>query len=110
MAHGDDSGLIVPPKVAPIQVVVVPIFRDADSRAKVEGFVSGWARELKAAGIRHRVDWRGERPGDKYAHWELKGVPLRFNVGGRAVDAGQGELVRPLSRERKPVPVPGLVP
>ena len=108
MAHGDDSGLIVPPMVAPIQVIVVPIFRDAEGRTKVEGFIDGWARELKAAGIRHRVDWRDERPGDKYAHWELKGVPLRLNVGGRDVDAGQVELVDRLSRERRPVPVAGI--
>jgi prolyl-tRNA synthetase len=108
MAHGDDSGLIVPPKVAPVQVVVVPIFRDADTRTKVERFVEGWARELKAAGIRHRIDWRDERPGDKYAHWELKGVPLRLNVGGRDVDAGQVELVDRQSRERRAVPVAGL--
>jgi len=108
MAHGDDSGLIVPPTVAPVQVVVVPIFRDADSRSKVEGFIDGWARDLKAAGIRHRIDWRDERPGDKYAHWELKGVPLRLNVGGRDVDAGQVELVDRLSRERRAVPVAGI--
>ncbi len=108
MAHGDDSGLIVPPKVAPIQVVVVPIFRDDETRRKVEAFIESWARSLKAAGIRHRVDWRDERPGDKYAHWELKGVPLRLNVGGRDVDAGQVELVDRLSRERRPVPVAGI--
>jgi prolyl-tRNA synthetase len=108
MAHGDDSGLIVPPKVAPIQVVVVPIFRDNETRRKVEAFIESWARSLKAAGIRHRVDWRDERPGDKYAHWELKGVPLRLNVGGRDVDAGQVELVDRLSRERRPVPVAGI--
>src|SRR3979490_2176710 len=93
MAHVDDSGLIVPPMVAPVQVVVVPIFRDADSRAKVEAFIGGWSGELKAAGIRHRVDWSEGRPGDKYAHWELKGVPLRLNVGARDVDAGRGERV-----------------
>jgi prolyl-tRNA synthetase len=109
MAHGDDSGIIVPPKVAPIQVVVVPIFRDTESRSKVERFIDDWARELKAAGIRHRVDWRDERPGDKYAHWELKGVPLRLNVGARDVDADQVELVDRLSRERRPVPVAGIV-
>jgi prolyl-tRNA synthetase len=108
MAHGDDSGIIVPPKVAPIQVIIVPIFRDADGRTKVEGFIDSWARELKVAGIRHRVDWRDERPGDKYAHWELKGVPLRLNVGARDVDAGQVELVDRLSRERRPVPVAGI--
>ncbi len=108
MAHGDDSGLIVPPKVAPIQVVIVPIFRDAESRAKVERFIGGWIGELKAAGIRHRVDWRDERPGDKYAHWEMKGVPLRLNVGGRDADAGQVELVDRLSRQRRPLPVAGI--
>jgi prolyl-tRNA synthetase len=108
MAHGDDSGLIVPPMVAPVQVVVVPIFRDPQSRAKVEGFIAGWTGELKAAGIRHRVDWRDERPGDKYAHWEMKGVPLRLNVGGRDADAGQVELVDRLSRQRRAVPVEGI--
>ncbi|HEV1992079.1 MAG TPA: proline--tRNA ligase [Candidatus Dormibacteraeota bacterium] len=108
MAHGDDSGLVVPPRVAPIQVVIVPIYRDADSRTKVEGFIGGWTPELKAAGIRHRIDWREERPGDKYAHWELKGVPLRLNVGSRDADAGQVEIVDRLSRQRVSVPVSGI--
>jgi prolyl-tRNA synthetase len=108
MAHGDDSGLVVPPKIAPIQVIVVPIFRDAESRAKVERFIASWTPELKAAGIRHRIDWRDERPGDKYAHWELKGVPLRLNVGGRDADAQQVELVDRLSREKRSVPVTAL--
>ena len=108
MAHGDDSGLIVPPRIAPIQVIVVPIFRDDESRAKVERFIDQWAPELKAAGIRHRVDWRDESPGDKYAHWELKGVPLRLNVGARDVDAGQVEMVDRLSRGRVSVPVAGI--
>jgi len=108
MAHGDDSGIIVPPKVAPIQVIVVPIFRDDAGRSKVEAFVNGWAPELKAAGIRFRVDWRDERPGDKYAHWELKGVPLRLNVGGRDADAGQVEMVDRLTREKVAVPVSGI--
>jgi prolyl-tRNA synthetase len=108
MAHGDDSGLIMPPMIAPIQVVIVPIFRDAESRAKVEAFIGGWAGELKAAGIRHRIDWREERPGDKYAHWEMKGVPLRLNVGGRDADAGQVELVDRLTRQRRPLPVAGI--
>ncbi|HVH64368.1 MAG TPA: His/Gly/Thr/Pro-type tRNA ligase C-terminal domain-containing protein, partial [Candidatus Dormibacteraeota bacterium] len=108
MAHGDDSGLVLPPKVAPVQVVIVPIFRDDESRAKVERFIDGWAPELKRAGIRHRVDWRDERPGDKYAHWELKGVPLRLNVGGRDADAGQVELVDRLTRQKISLPVSGL--
>src|SRR5713226_827350 len=109
MAHGDDSGLVVPPKIAPVQVVVVPIYRDAESRAKVEAFIGSWTGALKAAGIRHRVDWSEDRPGDKYAHWELKGVPLRLNVGSRDVDAGQVELVDRLARQRRCVPVVGIV-
>ncbi len=108
MAHGDDSGIIVPPKVAPTQVIVVPIFRDDEGRAKVARFIESWAPELKAAGIRHRVDWRDERPGDKYAHWELKGVPLRLNVGGRDADAGQVEMVDRLTRQKVSVPVAGI--
>jgi prolyl-tRNA synthetase len=108
MAHGDDSGLIVPPKVAPIQVVVVPIFRDAEGRGKVETFIAGWSKELKAAGIRHHVDWRDERPGDKYAHWELKGVPLRLNVGPRDAEAGDVEMVDRLNRQKVSVPAAGL--
>ncbi len=108
MAHGDDSGLVVPPRVAPTQVVVVPIYRDAEGRAKVETFIAGWAPQLKAAGIRYKVDWRDERPGDKYAHWELKGVPVRLNVGGRDADAGQVEMVDRLSRQKVSVPVAGI--
>lgn len=108
MAHGDDSGLVVPPRVAPIQVVVVPIYRDAEGRARVEGFIGGWARALKAAGIRYRIDWRDERPGDKYAHWELKGVPIRLNVGPRDAEAGQVEMVDRLSRQKVSVPVAGI--
>jgi prolyl-tRNA synthetase len=108
MAHGDDSGIIVPPRVAPIQVIVVPIFRDDASRMKVEKFIDSWSRELKAAGIRFRVDWRDERPGDKYAHWELKGVPIRLNVGARDADAGTVEMVDRLSRQKISVPVSGI--
>lgn len=101
----------MPPKIAPIQVIVVPIFRDADSRAKVERFIESWAPELKAARIRHRVDWRDERPGDKYAHWELKGVPLRLNVGARDAEAQQVEPVDQLdllTRGKRSLPVAGL--
>jgi prolyl-tRNA synthetase len=108
MAHGDDSGLVVPPKVAPVQVGIVPIFRDDEGRDKVQRFIDGWERELKAAGLRHRVDWRDERPGDKYAHWELKGVPIRLNVGPRDADAGNVEMVDRLTRQKVSVPVAGI--
>jgi prolyl-tRNA synthetase len=108
MAHGDDSGLIVPPRIAPVQVVVVPIHRDDESRAQVQGFISSWVGDLKAAGIRHKVDWRDERPGEKFAHWELRGVPLRLEVGPRDATAGQVILVDRLKRSKTPVPVAGI--
>jgi len=63
---------------------------------------------LKVAKIRHRVDWRDERPGEKYAHWEVRGVPFRVEAGMRDVDAGQVVLVDRLTREKRPVPVAGL--
>jgi prolyl-tRNA synthetase len=92
MAHGDDSGLILPPKVAPIQVVLV------------EGFLDQVLRDLKAHQIRHRVDWRDDvRPGDKYSHWELRGVPIRLEVGPRDVAAGQVTLVDRLTRAKEHV-------
>jgi prolyl-tRNA synthetase len=108
MVHGDDSGLILPPKMAPVQVVAVPIFRDEAGREAVKTFVESWSGEVKGSGVRLRVDWRDERPGEKYAHWELRGVPLRLEVGPRDVEAGQVVLVDRLSREKRPVSVAGL--
>ena len=108
MAHGDDRGLVMPPKVAPVQVVIVPIFRDAAGRERVSAYIEGWRRELVAAGIRVRVDWGQDRPGEKFNRWELKGVPLRLEVGPRDVDAGQVVLVDRLSSEKRPTPAAGL--
>ncbi|MDQ6772205.1 MAG: proline--tRNA ligase, partial [Candidatus Dormibacteraeota bacterium] len=108
MAHGDDSGLILPPRVAPIQVVVVPIFRDAAGREQVAAAIEAWRPDVVAAGVRLRVDWSDDRPGAKYAHWEMKGVPLRLEVGPRDVDAGQVTLVDRLQRAKRAVPVTGL--
>jgi prolyl-tRNA synthetase len=108
MAHGDDSGLIIPPKIAPVQVAVVPIHRDDESRTQVEKFIASWAGDLKAAGIRHKVDWRDERPGEKFSHWELRGVPLRLEVGPRDAAAAQVVMVDRLKRSKTPVPVAGI--
>jgi prolyl-tRNA synthetase len=109
MAHGDDSGLVLPPRVATVQVVVVPIFRDSESRARVQEFIAPLVPQLKAAGIRHRVDWREDtRPGEKYAEWEMRGVPLRVEVGPRDVESGQVVVVDRLTREKRPTPANGL--
>ncbi len=83
MAHGDDRGLRLPPRIAPHQVVVVPIARE-DERAEVLHAAAEVADELRAAGVRVRVDDRPElRPGFKFNEWELKGVPLRIELGSR---------------------------
>ena len=108
MAHGDDSGLIIPPNIAPVQVVVVPIHRDAESRAQVESYINSWIAELKAAGIRYKIDWRDERPGEKYAHWELRGVPLRLEVGPRDAAAQKVVMVERLKREKTALSVAGI--
>ena len=106
MCHGDESGLIMPPRVAPIQVVIVPIYRGDDQRAVVERAVA----ELKARldGIRVHVDDRDEKPGFKYNDWELRGVPLRVELGPRDIEAGQAVVVDRLERVKVAVPVDEL--
>jgi len=107
MAHGDDRGLRLPPRVAPQQVVIVPIFRD-DDRADVLQTAAAVADELRAAGVRARVDDRPEyRPGFKFNEWELKGVPLRIEIGARDVAAGAVTVARRDTGEKQQIPLPG---
>jgi prolyl-tRNA synthetase len=95
MAHGDDKGLRVPPKVAPVQVVVVPIYRSDDERATVLGVANGMADEWRANGVRVKVDSRDDlRPGFKFADHELRGVPLRVELGPRDLDAKSATVAR----------------
>jgi prolyl-tRNA synthetase len=106
MAHGDDRGLRLPPRLAPQQVVIVPIFREED-RTDVLEAAAAVADELRAAGVRVRVDDRHEyRPGFKFNEWELKGVPVRIEIGGRDLGAGAVTVARRDTSEKKRVPVP----
>jgi prolyl-tRNA synthetase len=92
MAHGDDRGLRLPPALAPYQVVVVPIYRSDDERARV--LQAAAALESDLMGLRVKIDDREEyRPGYKFNEWELKGVPVRVEVGPRDLGAGQVTLV-----------------
>jgi prolyl-tRNA synthetase len=94
MAHGDEGGLVLPPRVAPIQLIIVPIARKADERALVLEKVAEIERALMGI-ARVKVDAREElTPGFKYNEWELKGVPLRMEVGPRDIAAGQVVLAR----------------
>lgn len=108
MVHGDDSGLKLPPRVAPIQAIIVPIWRTPDQLAQVEHAVDR-ARERLAPVARTKVDWREDRtPGFKFSEWELKGVPLRIEIGPRDVAADQVTIVRRDSREKHAVPLANL--
>jgi prolyl-tRNA synthetase len=105
MAHGDERGLRLPPRVAPHQVVIVPIVRD-DDRSDVLRAADAVAGELRAAGIRVRVDDRSEhRPGHKFHEWELKGVPLRIEIGGRDLVAQSATVARRDTGERQQIPL-----
>src|SRR4051812_5320374 len=107
MTHGDDRGLRLPPRVAPQQVVIVPIFR-ADDRADVLRAAAAVADDLRSAAVRVRVDDRPEhRPGFKLNEWELKGVPLRIEIGGRDLAAGVVTVARRDTGEKQQLPVAG---
>ncbi len=94
MVHGDDKGLVLPPHVAPIQVVVVPIYKDKNTKT-VKEKASEIESELRRAGIRVYMDDRDEyTSGWKFYEWEMKGVPLRVNIGPKDIQKGQVEFVR----------------
>lgn len=100
MVHGDDKGLVLPPKIAPTQIVIVPIHRDKDALA-VKAKAAEIESELKGAGIRAHMDGRDEfTAGWKFNEWEMKGVPLRINIGSRDIDKGQVEFVRRDTKEK----------
>ena len=110
MTHGDDSGLILPPRIAPYQVVIVPIPR-GDWRETVLPHAERIRGGLEAAGVRVMLDDREEHsPGWKYAEWEMRGVPLRLEIGPRDVKKEQVMLVRRDTRDKTPTPMDGLAP
>lgn len=95
MVHGDDQGLKMPPKIAPIQAVLVPIYKNLDEKSKVMEAAEKVLAELKAAGIRVKMDDREEvTPGFKFNDWEMRGVPLRIEIGPKDVEKDQVALAR----------------
>ena len=100
MVHGDDKGLIIPPKVAPIQVIIIPIYKHKDEQI-VKSSANELHVELKKSGIRAHLDGRDEyTAGWKFNEWEIKGVPLRINIGPRDIENHKVELVRRDSKEK----------
>jgi prolyl-tRNA synthetase len=104
MAHGDDAGLVLPPRLAPTQVAIVPIWRGDDQKALVAEKAEKLGAALREAGVRTEVDLREQyKPGYKFSHWELKGVPLRLELGPRDMEAGQVFAARRDSGEKQPI-------
>jgi prolyl-tRNA synthetase len=113
MVHGDDSGLVLPPNVAPHQVVIVPIYRSEDDRVAVAAAIDKLEKSLAdvqtvSGPLRFKTDWQEESPGFKFNHWELRGVPYRLEIGPRDVTANQGVLVRRVDRAKDTVSLDAL--
>lgn len=110
MAHSDDSGLVLPPRIAPLQVVLVPVYKGPESKAVIDEKVAGIVKELKAKGISVKFDDDDStRPGWKFAQYELQGVPVRIALGLRDIENNQAEVARRDTKEKQMVPLDGLV-
>jgi prolyl-tRNA synthetase len=109
MTHGDDSGLVCPPRLAQYQVVIVPIYKNEAERAAVLEAAEQTRGALQAAGIRVHLDTRDAmKPGAKYYEWEGRGVPLRLEIGPRDVASGTVMLARRTGGKKEALPRSGL--
>ena len=109
MTHSDDNGLVLPPKLAPIQVVIVPIYKDAEGLAKISERVDSIVKNLRAKGISVKYDDAdNKRPGFKFADYEVKGVPVRLALGARDLENGTVEVMRRDTLEKETLPLDGI--
>ncbi len=110
MAHSDDQGLVLPPKLAPIQVVIVPIYKGAEDLAKISEKVNPLFEQLKATGISVKYDDNdNQRSGWKFAEYELKGVPVRLGIGLRDLENNTVEVARRDTLEKETISLDGIV-
>ena len=109
MTHSDDEGLVLPPRIAPLQVVIVPIYKGEEQKALLDEKVHAMVASFKAAGIRVKYDDSdNQRPGWKFAEYELKGVPVRIAVGPRDLENNQVEIARRDTKEKTTVTMDGI--
>jgi prolyl-tRNA synthetase len=109
MTHSDDQGLVLPPRIAPIQVVIVPIYKGDEQKALLDEKVNTLVASFKAAGIRVKYDNSdNQRPGWKFAEYELKGVPVRIAIGPRDLENNQVEIARRDTKEKTTISMDGL--
>ncbi|MBQ7246697.1 MAG: proline--tRNA ligase [Lachnospiraceae bacterium] len=102
MVHGDDDGLVLPPRIAPVQVMVIPIAQHKEGVLEKAAEIAG---ALKAAGIRTRIDDSDKNPGWKFSEQEIRGIPLRVEIGPKDIEAGRAVLVRRDTREKREVAI-----
>ena len=107
MVHGDDSGLLLPPAIAPYQVVIVPIGRD-NWRETVLPTAQTIQNQLRSVGVRVTLDERDERPGWKFSEWEMRGVPVRVEIGPKDIEKSAVMVARRDTREKQSLPMDGL--
>ena len=104
MAHSDDNGLVLPPRIAPLQVVIVPIYKGEEQKAQLDEKADDIIKQLKGLGIRVKYDDNDNaRPGWKFAEYELKGVPVRVTLGARDLQNGVVEVARRDTKEKKSI-------
>lgn len=109
MAHSDDQGLILPPRIAPLQVVIVPIYKGEEQKTVISARVNEIVKELKALGIRVKYDDSdNSRPGWKFAEYEMKGVPVRLAIGARDLENNVVEVARRDTKEKSSVSLDGI--
>lgn len=109
MSHSDDNGLVLPPKLAPIQVVIVPIYRKPEELQAITEVVDGIIKDLKSKDISVKFDDRDtQKPGFKFAEWELKGVPVRLAIGPRDLANGTIEVARRDTLEKETLQIEGI--
>jgi len=109
MAHSDDDGLVLPPKLAPIQVVIIPIFKGDDQKKLIDEKVKLFMEDFKALGVSVKYDDDdSRRPGWKFAEYEMKGVPVRIAIGARDMENNVVEVARRDTKSKEPVSMDGL--
>lgn len=110
MAHSDDDGLILPPRIAPLQVVIVPIYKGDEQKEKIGAKANEIITQLKALGIRVKYDDNDNaRPGWKFAEYELKGVPIRLALGARDLESNLVEVARRDTKEKQSISLDGVI-
>ena len=110
MAHSDDEGLVLPPRLAPIHVVVIPIFRSEEEMAKITAAIDPIITSLRKAGLSVKFDNRDtHKPGYKFAEYEMRGVPVRIAVGPRDLESGTLEVARRDTKEKQVMKMDGVV-